>query len=236
MGGDKDWGLPSGGSVYLKLRLIYKAQLIIHTCMQLSVMYACATILDVHKMKKLCILAFFFISSTLRATPEDTQQIIDALSPVKTRGFRNLSVKPLPAIASSPSIGSSPPSPVSNLVSLPPERPSLSMAISFEFNSAKISPSSQKDITRVGKALVSPVLVDFRFLIEGHTDAKGSEKYNRKLSQLRADEVKRMLILLGVAPERLDSIGLGADMPADPQNIFSAENRRVRIVNLIQLH
>lgn len=110
--------------------------------------------------------------------------------------------------------------------------PSVSLAIQFEYNSARVSQVSYQTLQQLSRALQSPELLDYHFRIEGHTDAKGQAAYNRKLSQSRADEVRRVLMTLGVAGERLSSIGLGASQLALPSQPYAAENRRVRIVNL----
>lgn len=110
--------------------------------------------------------------------------------------------------------------------------PSVSLAIQFEYNSAKVSQASFQTLQQLSRALQSAELLAYRFRIEGHTDAKGQAAYNRKLSQLRADEVRRVLVTLGVAGERLSSVGLGASQLALPSQPYAAENRRVRIVNL----
>lgn len=132
--------------------------------------------------------------------------------------------------------------PVSPAPSVPPspapateaaaEAPSVSLAIQFEYNSARVSAASRQTLQQLAQALLSPELAAYRFRIEGHTDAKGQAGYNRKLSQARADEVRQLLVAQGVAAARLSSIGMGASQLALPSQPFAAENRRVRIVNL----
>ncbi|MBK5260277.1 MAG: OmpA family protein [Thermoanaerobaculia bacterium] len=63
--------------------------------------------------------------------------------------------------------------------------------------------------------------------IEGHTDAKGSASYNKKLSLRRADSVKKWLETHGLAGMRFSSEGFGADTD-DPEG--RQKNRRVEIV------
>lgn len=46
-------------------------------------------------------------------------------------------------------------------------------------------------------------------IIEGHTDTKGSDAFNKKLSQERADKVRTALILRKIAPSRLIARGYG---------------------------
>ena len=67
--------------------------------------------------------------------------------------------------------------------------------------------------------------------IEGHTDSKGREETNLKLSQARADAVKQALTDRGVSAERMSSTGIGAETPiADNANSAGrSKNRRVEI-------
>jgi outer membrane protein OmpA-like peptidoglycan-associated protein len=109
---------------------------------------------------------------------------------------------------------------------------SIDLAIQFEFNSNKIMPDSMKLLEDLASALNSKELLTRRFVIEGHTDGVGASNYNLKLSQLRADQVKTVLVRKMVKADRLQSIGKGFSEPANAQDIKSAENRRVRIVSL----
>jgi outer membrane protein OmpA-like peptidoglycan-associated protein len=111
-------------------------------------------------------------------------------------------------------------------------RPSLSLDIRFDFDSAKVRPESRQALQNLAKALVSPELLSARFAVEGHTDAKGRADYNQKLSQLRAEAVRDFLAHQAVEPQRLVASGKGASEPANAEDPNAAENRRVRIVNL----
>jgi outer membrane protein OmpA-like peptidoglycan-associated protein len=71
-----------------------------------------------------------------------------------------------------------------------------------------------------------------RFVVEGHTDAKGSPEYNRRLSDLRALAVKELLVTKGIDGARLLSVGKGASELANAAAPLAPENRRVKIVNL----
>jgi outer membrane protein OmpA-like peptidoglycan-associated protein len=66
-------------------------------------------------------------------------------------------------------------------------------------------------------------------VIEGHGDDRGTVEFNGKMAEQRADAVRQRLIDLGVAPQRLASVGLGRTQPvadcAEPQ--CTAQNRRV---------
>lgn len=109
---------------------------------------------------------------------------------------------------------------------------SIDLAIQFGFNSNQILPESQKMLEQLAQALISPDLAGMRFLIEGHTDGKGLASYNQKLSQLRAEQVKRILVKYKVAPARLVAEGKGSSEPLNANNIEAPENRRVRITSL----
>lgn len=194
-------------------------------------------------------------------TPPDADALIRQLKPATTRGLRNLNIQAVPAIPVAQPVAPAAPSPAADVTATSPQAPaslapvqpdsvtlpapapvaatpavdpapSVSLAIQFEYNSAQVSQASFQTLQQLSRALQSPELLDYRFRIEGHTDAKGQAAYNRKLSQSRADEVRRVLITLGVAGERLSSIGLGASQLALPSQPYAAENRRVRIVNL----
>ncbi|MDI9333975.1 MAG: OmpA family protein [Cytophagales bacterium] len=112
------------------------------------------------------------------------------------------------------------------------ERASLSLQIQFDFNSAHIKPESGQALTNLATALQSKELLDAKFAIEGHTDAKGGAEYNQRLSQQRANSVREFLVGKGVEITRLSAAGKGASDLANKQDPLAAENRRVKIVNL----
>jgi OOP family OmpA-OmpF porin len=72
-----------------------------------------------------------------------------------------------------------------------------------------------------------------RVLVEGHTDDRGGFERNEKLSQERAESVKKHLIdECGVDPSRIDANGCGYSKPRFPNDTPEnrQENRRVEIV------
>lgn len=75
---------------------------------------------------------------------------------------------------------------------------------------------------------------DNKVKIEGHTDSSGSNKLNLKLSQMRADAVKALLIENGIAANQIESKGMGEDYPIAENTTASgkAKNRRVEIIIL----
>ncbi len=68
----------------------------------------------------------------------------------------------------------------------------------------------------------------FKMLIQGNTDDRGSREYNLALGQKRADAIKRMLTLLGAREDQVESVSLGEEKPKNEgQNEAAwAENRR----------
>ena len=111
-------------------------------------------------------------------------------------------------------------------------RAELSLQIFFDFNSARVKPESQVSLARLAEALQSEALVKSRFLVEGHTDAKGNPGANLMLSWQRADAVSNYLVRKGVSKSRLQAIGKGTTELANALSPDSSENRRVKIINL----
>lgn len=108
----------------------------------------------------------------------------------------------------------------------------ISMEILFDFNSAQLTGAAIEQLHPLGQALQSSELAGLRFVLEGHTDAIGSEEYNLVLSQRRALAVKQHLAQnYGIDPQTLDPIGRGEYALLDLNDPASAANRRVRIVS-----
>lgn len=53
----------------------------------------------------------------------------------------------------------------------------------------------------------------FKMLIQGNTDERGSHEYNLSLGQKRADAVKKSLLLLGAKEDQVESVSLGEEKP-----------------------
>ncbi len=72
----------------------------------------------------------------------------------------------------------------------------------------------------------------FKVLVQGNTDERGSREYNLSLGQKRADAVKRNLMLLGAKEEQIESVSLGKEKPADDGHDEAAwaKNRRAQIL------
>jgi len=109
----------------------------------------------------------------------------------------------------------------------------FNVEIVFDFNSATIRPESYETIGLMADALHHPYLLQYRFLVVGHTDAKGDRTYNLELSQKRAESIMEALTTtFRVPPERLEAVGLGEEQLRDPAHPDSEINRRVQLINI----
>jgi outer membrane protein OmpA-like peptidoglycan-associated protein len=109
----------------------------------------------------------------------------------------------------------------------------ITIAIQFDLNSARIRPDSFQAVGLMADSLYHPYLQGYKFLVVGNTDATGSREYNLKLSQQRADAIREALINpFGIAPARIEAVGLGEEQLLKPAEPASAENRRVQLINI----
>ena len=105
--------------------------------------------------------------------------------------------------------------------------------VMFETAKSVIRPVSFDLLNEVsGTIITNPDLG--RVEVAGHTDSKGSDSYNERLSQERADSVKQYLMDQGVAAETLLAVGYGETKPLDTNKTAKGRevNRRVEF-NLI---
>jgi outer membrane protein OmpA-like peptidoglycan-associated protein len=120
-------------------------------------------------------------------------------------------------------------------VGLKPISDVAALHIQFAFNSAEIAPDASILLDRLGKALTNPTLAPSCFQIKGHTDSIGSDNYNNRLSQRRAEAVLRYLTThFSIEPDRLDAVGLGKRQPIGDNTTDEgrSKNRRVEVVNV----
>jgi peptidoglycan-associated lipoprotein len=97
-------------------------------------------------------------------------------------------------------------------------------SVYFDYDSFEIK-SEFKDLVHA-KFLVENR--QFKMLIQGNTDERGSREYNIALGQKRADAVKKALMLMGVREEQVESVSLGEEKPScvDQGESCWAKNRR----------
>jgi outer membrane protein OmpA-like peptidoglycan-associated protein len=107
----------------------------------------------------------------------------------------------------------------------------VDLEVFFRYDSAQLTRQARRQLDALGWALTSENLEPYRYLIAGHTDAKGSRQYNRKLSWRRALAVKRYLVRNYDIPRwRLRAVGWGESRLKNPRRPNSAINRRVEVV------
>lgn len=99
----------------------------------------------------------------------------------------------------------------------------------FEFNKASLQPESAPALIRASEALKT--VPDLDIEVQGHTDNIGTDAYNQKLSEARAQSVMKWLIEHGIPARRLTSKGYGKGKPVDSNDTATgrARNRRVEL-------
>jgi len=106
----------------------------------------------------------------------------------------------------------------------------ITQQIHFEFNKDKIRPESFPVLDAVVDALQKnpPIKIE----VQGHTDNKGTAKYNKDLSNRRANSVMKYLVSHGVEMGRLTHYGYGFERPLVDNSTDGnrALNRRVQFV------
>jgi len=100
--------------------------------------------------------------------------------------------------------------------------------IHFAFNKYNIKPDSYGILDDVASIIKANPQIK-RIKVEGHTDWIGSEAYNMKLSQRRADSVVQYLTNKGVPASKLEAVGYGKTRPIATNKTAAgrAQNRRV---------
>lgn len=102
-------------------------------------------------------------------------------------------------------------------------------ALIFQQRSSVISPESYPELNSVAQMLHNnPNMV---IQLEGHTDTRGDQKLNLKLSQQRVDAVRDYLIIRGVSKSRVKLKAFGGTLPLSRENTEEAHklNRRVEV-------
>ena len=100
----------------------------------------------------------------------------------------------------------------------------------FDTGMANLKPGAYGTIDRLANVLKqSP---DRKVMIEGHTDAVGSDEYNRQLSERRASAVQTALLERGVRSDQITALGKGETFPVASNDNAAGrqQNRRVEMV------
>lgn len=100
----------------------------------------------------------------------------------------------------------------------------------FAVNSSTLKPGGYDELNRVARVLNQ--YPQTTITIAGHTDITGSEAYNQKLSERRAEAVKTALANMGVNTARMNTIGYGKNRPVADNDTEAGRqmNRRVEIL------
>ena len=90
----------------------------------------------------------------------------------------------------------------------------LQADVLFDFDKADLKPEAETSLGKVAEVVrAQPGQVT----VEGHTDSKGADAYNQRLSESRAASVKDWLVRKGsVAPTRITTRGFGRTRPVAP--------------------
>jgi len=103
--------------------------------------------------------------------------------------------------------------------------------INFDTAKAAIKPEYESILNEAADVLANNVGVH-HVRVEGHTDSRGSDAFNLKLSQRRAESVVAYLVARGIDADRLAAVGYGESAPVapndTPENMY--KNRRVDMV------
>lgn len=104
--------------------------------------------------------------------------------------------------------------------------------IHFDLNEATLRPEAEPVIQRIAKMLETHP--ELQVQIEGHTDSSGDAASNLALSERRAQAVQQRLIELGIAEDRMRTVGYGEEKPLSPglDAQSMAINRRVTLRRL----
>ena len=106
----------------------------------------------------------------------------------------------------------------------------ITYGITFDVGKAVIKPESMGEINRIVKLMNDNP--ELKFEVQGHTDNTGSAAQNQTLSEQRAKAIVDKLVEMGIAANRLSSVGKGQTSPLadNSTNEGRAKNRRVEFI------
>lgn len=108
----------------------------------------------------------------------------------------------------------------------------LSAGTNFTPGKSDLLPGAYKELDKIVEVMKQNP--DTRWRIEGHTDNKGSDKINKKVSLARARAVLDYFVTQGLRASRFEVVGMGKDLPIadNSTNEGRAKNRRVVILRV----
>ena len=98
----------------------------------------------------------------------------------------------------------------------------------FEYNSDEVTDAAKQGIKEASECMSE---AEGQIVLEGHTDERGTTRYNLALGQRRAESVKRLFVAKGLSPNRMRSVSYGEERPSESGGNESAwsKNRRVEV-------
>lgn len=113
------------------------------------------------------------------------------------------------------------------------ERMTIDLEILFETDKSTVRPAYYAKTTELVAFMKQhPNAI---VTIEGHTDSRGQDDYNKALSQRRVNAVKEILINeFGVAPERINAIGYGESQPRASNDTEAGRQLNRRVVAVVE--
>ncbi len=112
------------------------------------------------------------------------------------------------------------------------ETVAIQLNITFDTAKAVIKPEFESEVTKL--ATFMNQYADTVVTVEGHTDSQGSDAYNQKLSQSRADSVKAALITKhGIDADRVNAIGYGEAKPVADNTTAAGREQNRRVVGQV---
>lgn len=102
--------------------------------------------------------------------------------------------------------------------------------INFDYNKYNLKPLAQTILKNGAPAYLK--YRDYKLVVEGHCDERGTAEYNLALGEKRATEAAKYLVDLGIEKERIKTISYGKEMPLDQGHDEAAwaKNRRAHFV------
>jgi OmpA-OmpF porin, OOP family len=111
----------------------------------------------------------------------------------------------------------------------PEKEETVNLLIEFDFNKSVVKPEFYPNVNAVGDFMQKYPTVNIT--VEGHTDSVGKNVYNQKLSQRRAEAVKKYIVgKFGIDAKRIKAVGYGETKPIDTNKTAEGRyhNRRVQ--------
>lgn len=102
--------------------------------------------------------------------------------------------------------------------------------IFFDYDKYNLKPLAQTTLKNGAPAYLK--YRDYKLVVEGHCDERGTAEYNLALGEKRAMEAAKFLADLGIEKDRIKTISYGKEMPLDKGNNEDAwaKNRRAHFV------